>query len=1718
MSVVFTRRRKSTLHGRDRMLGGEGRGPMDRDQYIKPAAQVLEMIKYKEMLAGIFRCALSYGEPLARQLLPYSRFYRLLVMADIVPFPRNDRPRKPESPFQAFESDDDYLAHSPTSSTGDWAPLWKDPCAFNRVVQQAQMYRVMKENVKQSGLKNAYASNQQLSEAMGRKCDVDHAKGYRARRTSTSVTPFMGEITAPSTVASDQSVHTKVILSEKEADQLFRKCTSDGDTLTLKDFTVACLRMAEARYPDEYLNSSSSALLYFLQEYMFDLQQVIAPGSLTALRLHSPLQNVLDIADIVKRYRVPLRKVFIRYVGQQEEHDGDDSVDIRVATITFESLVRIMKETRVFPGLISHSDVYGVFTSLYNPKVLSKVEGLPYSDFVEAIVALAFISFSGHQFRTKIPTPAGRLQCFLERWDELYFHEFHVKIQEDLGVEVPQIPVLHDILPNTGDAEGGYNVVLTGRDFSPANGVVIRFGDVRVTSHEVTESKVKVRVPEQKPERFVSTVRLVDNQYLIQVTFVKNVSVTVSNDGENFTEPSEITFTYKEPRVEFHLSDLQVRMQTIFADYCSKGDYYNDRYMTKEKWLRFRREFDIQEIPPPEVKPPPDTYYFDEYSIEHMGEDVLNFKRFLAALVCCLVAVEPHCSPNEVLQQMFGTEENINKTLLRQLDEEQSSFTAAKARQLASILSILNATGGRKDNSPADGYFVPAQLEESYPKGAYSNADELESLLLDYLQQDKDRRDAEDFVAWQQKVEMDTMQRKAAGDDTEAPPPVVVPEEKLVKDREEEEDRFPVIGLKPSDSETPMLDPVQRKARSEFADSDDDESDEDLEDAIYFSKSQLLDILLKLAHDRMNVVVRREFHVREALELKVHDLRAQLEEKEAQLSELRTYVADGKVVRGPAPKEEMAFLDYELLRQTHLRIERELMELAEAEHEQRQRQQLEDDADLKAEIVDREREKLLQAFREEVLDTDSRFRTACGLLADQTQWIASQRNVLAELNDRLKVAEFEADAYRELCEKVMGMTLDKGDTALAEALRRGVQDTSSQKLRLYERLKRIEDTEDVSRARRASAIQQLKDAVLFPQNNGDRSRSFVRHLEDMENKSEPPEPPTQSKGKKKGKKGKGKKDASEALSLTSNGGETGFTKAELQEAVAEASRNAVLATEDRYEERIQYIEEAARQQVLALECKLREAEDTIAIYSTDMLRQQQALQLAADIQQTSLQATDTASDSRRASRTPNEEVPPAKHTSEHSAPESSSGRPGSADAMRESEGSVRDDSVAVRTESRHPSRGGTPPSARTQSSQGDGRVQSLQQLIASKDKELEELQQRMDQYRKNLEAEVADLQGRLQNAHITIPDGYTALFVRALDEGETLETVAKKYGHSPSEIAKLNATVGSISEKVVVLPLADEQLDLMTSADEYSAARKSSFIIHPIAVGTDTLAAICARYGVDDTAVRRANFLPCGKTEDEAAEQSADPSFIAGIASRTLRIPSPQITQEDDRSELEKKVTSLGKELSSFLSPPMEVETEHRSSILQRSSTIRKSIVERSFRLKSLRSMSIQVGGSQVNDENEDASKEAKALEQQIDADRREYTAMMEEVQASFRRDMESFRTALLNLRKAVEHCGTGLGLIAKHELGLYVEKVKKLFEARAVQQLRSEDFSEPSNATCPQPVSPPETSEKGVGADFASAAVLPPTRRCNVMYTIRTREPLIGGFGHVPPHTKKPL
>eukprot|EP01063_Lacrimia_lanifica_P015941 TRINITY_DN22591_c0_g1_i1.p1 TRINITY_DN22591_c0_g1~~TRINITY_DN22591_c0_g1_i1.p1 ORF type:complete len:944 (+),score=306.61 TRINITY_DN22591_c0_g1_i1:82-2832(+) len=238
--------------------------------------------------------------------------------------------------------------------------------------------------------------------------------------------------------------------------------------------------------------------------------------------------------------------------------------------------------------------------------------------FVEALLRMSqFIATRTEHDKKTIPTIAARFQAFLARLRSRYESFFGHSIDEDCDWTPKGLPLLatKGALPSSGppSVDASYDITINGSNFCTKRGVYVRFESPH--GHEVGTPPPVVKAHTVLPQRVIVTVPPVDplevvvDAFCDQGTQVWCVDVArnavchleASNDGHAWTATApKLAFTFVDKLPSWFLpEEVANDLHTTFTKIVTFRDKRNTRYMTLEKWRRFKADYNVDEAPLP---------------------------------------------------------------------------------------------------------------------------------------------------------------------------------------------------------------------------------------------------------------------------------------------------------------------------------------------------------------------------------------------------------------------------------------------------------------------------------------------------------------------------------------------------------------------------------------------------------------------------------------------------------------------------------------------------------------------------------------------------------------------------------------------------------------------------------------------------------------------------------------------------------------------------------------------------------------------------------------------------------------------------------------------------------------------------------------------------------------------------------------------------------------
>eukprot|EP00759_Apiculatamorpha_spiralis_P032052 PhF_6_TR33666/c0_g1_i1/m.49281 len=288
--------------------------------------------------------------------------------------------------------------------------------------------------------------------------------------------------------------------------------------------------------------------------------------------------------------------------------------------------------------------------------------------FMDALVRMSQLMFSKSDQRKRLPTVTSRVEEMFRLCEAPYEKIFQRKMIQDCDFVEPGIPMLLNtspgaaLAPSTGALGTNFELVITGANFCEKRAVFTKFtvagNDFIVKCSTVTRKRVTVPVPDIIQPQGIHVDVFFDHKiYSIQIVKFANVRIECSNNKFDYSDTDpEQRLQLTSPCPRFSIEDnICAKLLKSFAMLCSQDDKYNTKYMNRDKWKKFKKEFGIVEKPfrHDSVDSFADDPFFLDVAEVHdaKGEVSVDFRGFLKVVTrCCYEMVE--CEPTNVYGRM----------------------------------------------------------------------------------------------------------------------------------------------------------------------------------------------------------------------------------------------------------------------------------------------------------------------------------------------------------------------------------------------------------------------------------------------------------------------------------------------------------------------------------------------------------------------------------------------------------------------------------------------------------------------------------------------------------------------------------------------------------------------------------------------------------------------------------------------------------------------------------------------------------------------------------------------------------------------------------------------------------------------------------------------------------------------------------------------------------
>eukprot|EP00755_Sulcionema_specki_P030975 Sspe_Gene.95627::Locus_67905_Transcript_1_1_Confidence_1.000_Length_1909::g.95627::m.95627 len=274
------------------------------------------------------------------------------------------------------------------------------------------------------------------------------------------------------------------------------------------------------------------------------------------------------------------------------------------------SLANLLDETAVQPEefMGQNTDIGLGVEKITDEDVLEVM--LDKTMFMDVIMRLAQLIYTRTESdRKELPSIASRIEALMRFFAPYYSKIFGREMHDECDWVPKGLPVLKSsgenvaCSPSKGPASGGYDIAIDGHNFCTKRGVYVRFHDptgrVRQTivlkAHTTRPKRVVVTAPAVDPIDIYINVKydLHNRVWAVEISRVALMVVECSNDRHNYTSTEPLQhFAFTDDFPTWYLEEeMTSKLQKLFIHTVSYKDRRNTRYMTRDKWRQFKKEY-----------------------------------------------------------------------------------------------------------------------------------------------------------------------------------------------------------------------------------------------------------------------------------------------------------------------------------------------------------------------------------------------------------------------------------------------------------------------------------------------------------------------------------------------------------------------------------------------------------------------------------------------------------------------------------------------------------------------------------------------------------------------------------------------------------------------------------------------------------------------------------------------------------------------------------------------------------------------------------------------------------------------------------------------------------------------------------------------------------------------------------------------------------------------
>lgn len=237
-----------------------------------------------------------------------------------------------------------------------------------------------------------------------------------------------------------------------KVDIIFNKIkgSAASASMTFEDFMLAlseiCLQKngSNCDVPAEMQAMFAEKLEPLLQAKLEQLRKLNLPLVSTAPNpIAEECVNDPAVKTLIAEYAKPLRKLFLQYsrLGPEEKIQGD-STDTSSLVCTESSFRRFAQQFGFVPDFLNQKQLTAIFrdANVAFSRELNELE-LRFDEFVECLVRIAAVAFSGPAYAKEYPTPLSKVELMLFVLDERGAIGFKGFSRKSLPVEEKPVTV-----------------------------------------------------------------------------------------------------------------------------------------------------------------------------------------------------------------------------------------------------------------------------------------------------------------------------------------------------------------------------------------------------------------------------------------------------------------------------------------------------------------------------------------------------------------------------------------------------------------------------------------------------------------------------------------------------------------------------------------------------------------------------------------------------------------------------------------------------------------------------------------------------------------------------------------------------------------------------------------------------------------------------------------------------------------------------------------------------------------------------------------------------------------------------------------------------------------------------------------------------------------------------------------------------------------------------